>query len=133
MDGVLTGNTLLRKDAYTNNTAKTKFKKKKTCNITKTRNDVCSTFRFWQSKLKNSQHHLIFTRVHQLRNWHTFPNTVRYTRCFTPTRNYPQYMYVYVVLSMPLNEVKRFNSVVLKRAKSQRCFGVVLMLMDLLC
>lgn len=34
--------------------------------------------------------------------------------------------------SIALNKVRRFNSVALKRAKSQRCFGVVLMWMDLL-
>lgn len=52
---------------------------------------------------------------------------VRYPRCFTPIQNYALH-----TKSIALNEVRRFNFVALKRAKSQRCFGVVLMWMDLL-
>lgn len=54
-------------------------------------------------------------------------NRVRYLRCFMPILNYAQY-----TRSIALNEVRRFNFVALKRAKSKRCFGVVLMRMDLL-
>lgn len=84
-------------------------------------NDVCSTFYNFGNPNQ---------KVCKLTNWQTSPNVasyyrdnmVRYPRCFTPAQNYAQY-----TKSIALNKVRRFNSVALKRAKSQRCFGVVLM------
>lgn len=80
-------------------------------------------------------HFKILAILTKTTNWQMFPNVafyyldnrVRYPRCSMPTLNYAHY-----TKSIALNEVRRFNFVALKRAKSQRCFGVVLMPMDLL-